>query len=67
MALENPLVSADVVEVQEFPNLGQTYGVRSVPLTVINENIRFAGAVSESELLEKVLQAGVRADTAPET
>ena len=67
MALENPLVSADVVEVQEFPNLGQTYGVRSVPLTVINENIRFAGAVSESELLEKVLQAGVRADTGPES
>ena len=65
MALENPLISADVVEVQEFPSLGQTYGVRSVPLTVINEHIRFAGAASESDLLEKVLQAGVRSDAEP--
>ena len=62
MALENSFISADVVEVQEFPHLGQTYGVRSVPLTVINEHIRFAGAVSESDLLDRVLQAGVRAE-----
>ena len=60
MALENPLISADVVEVQEFPSLASTYGVRSVPLTVINESIRALGALPEAELLQKVLQAGVR-------
>ena len=60
MALENSHIYADVIEVQEFPRLGQTYGVRSVPLTVINEHIRFAGAVGEGELLERVLEAGVR-------
>lgn len=60
MALEHPLISADVVEVQEFPSLASTYGVRSVPLTVINESIRLLGAVPEAGLLQKVLQAGVR-------
>lgn len=65
MALENPRITADVVEIQEFPSLAQSYGVRSVPLTVINEHIRFSGAATEPQLLEKVLQAGVRGT--PET
>ena len=57
-ALDCPHITADVVEVQEFPALGRTYGVRSAPATVINEHIRIAGAVTESQLLEKTLQAG---------
>ena len=61
MALESPRVSADVVEIQEFPALARSYNVRSVPLTVINEHTRLAGAVTEAQLLEKVLEAGVRA------
>jgi glutaredoxin-like protein len=60
MALECPNISADVVEIQEFPALAQNYGIRSVPFTVINEHIRFGGPVTETQLLEKVLQAGVR-------
>ena len=61
MALDCFFITADVVEIQEFPALARTYGVRSVPFTVINEYIRFSGVVTESQLLEKVLQAGVRA------
>ena len=60
MALESPHVSADVVEIQEFPTLARNYNVRSVPLTVINEYTRFGGAVTEAQLLEKVLETGVR-------
>ncbi len=60
MALECPFITGDVVEIQEFPALARTYGVRSVPSTVINEHIRFTGAATENQLLEKVLQAGVR-------
>ena len=59
MALECPQISADVIEVQEFPALGNRYTVRSVPLTVINESIRLTGAVTEHEFVDKVLQAGV--------
>lgn len=58
-ALDCPHITADVIEIQEFPRLAQTYDVRSVPLTVINESIRFTGAVPEGGLLEKVLEAGV--------
>ena len=61
MALDCPFIPADVVVIQEFPALARSYGVRSAPSTVINEYIRFAGVVTESQLLEKVLQAGVRA------
>ena len=60
LAIENPLVAADVVEIQEFPMLARNYGVRSVPVTVINEHIRLSGPLSEPQLLEKVLEAGVR-------
>ena len=59
-ALECPLVTAEVIEIQEFPALAKFYAVRSVPLTVINEYVRFTGAVPETELLERVLQAGSR-------
>jgi predicted DsbA family dithiol-disulfide isomerase len=58
IALENQYVTADVVEIQEFPALAQRYAVRSVPLTIINEYIRLTGVVREPELVEKVLQAG---------
>ncbi len=64
MALENQFISADVVEIQEFPSLAQNYGVRGVPFTVINEHIRFGGPFTEAELLEKILQAGVRGESA---
>ena len=60
LALESPRVKSDVIEIQEFPALGQAYGVRSVPLTVINEHIRFTGAVTETQFMERVLEAGVR-------
>ncbi len=60
VALESPRVTSDVIEIQEFPALGQTYGVRSVPLTVINEHMRFTGEVTETQFMEKVMEAGVR-------
>ena len=67
IAIENTNVKADVVEVSEFPSLAQLYTVRSVPQTVINEVIRFTGALSEPEFIDKVLQAGVREEESPKT
>ena len=67
LALENQNITADVVEIEEFPALGRQYGVRSVPLTVVNELTQIAGVVPESEFVEKIIQCGVRqqADSAP--
>ena len=60
LALENQNITADVIEIEEFPALAQQYGVRSVPLTVVNELTQIAGVVTESEFVEKIIQCGVR-------
>ena len=60
LALENEYITADVVEIEEFPALAKQYGVRSVPLTVVNELTQIAGNVTESEFVDKIIQCGVR-------
>lgn len=57
MALQNPKIRADVIEVQEFPDLAQRYRVMGVPKTVINESVQFVGAVPEEAFVENVLKA----------
>ena len=68
-ALENALITADVIEVQEFPPLAQLYSVRGVPKTVMGKPnpltgslppIQFVGALPEAEFVAKVLEAGVK-------
>ena len=63
IAKESSFVTADVVEVQEYPQLAQAYGVRGVPQTVINDNVSFTGAVPESVFVQRVLEAvGIEID-----
>lgn len=57
MAMENPLIRADVVEANEFQDLSERYHVRSVPMTVINDRVQFVGAQSEQKALEALLSA----------
>jgi len=57
MAVVSDLVIAEVIEVQEFPELGTTYNVRGVPLIVINEKVSFTGAANETMLLEYMKSA----------
>ena len=57
MAIESGRVTADVVEIQEFPALAQAYGVRGVPMTVVNGSVVFSGAVTEQEFLSHLLDA----------
>nr|MBN2276975.1 thioredoxin family protein [candidate division Zixibacteria bacterium] len=56
-AIENEHITADMVEITEFPHLGNRYGVRGVPKTVINENISLEGAVPEYKLIEELNRA----------
>jgi predicted DsbA family dithiol-disulfide isomerase len=65
MAMESPRVTADVIEVQEYPDLASAYRVMGVPKTVINDRVQFTGAVPEDALMKYVLQA-VGADEAGE-
>jgi len=57
MSLANPRVKSEVIEVNEFPELGQRYDVRAVPLTVIEDRIAVPGAVPEKGLVEQVVKA----------
>jgi len=56
LAVESDLVTGDMVEVMEFPYLGQKYEVMGVPRTVINETIHIEGAVPEPMLMEEFAQ-----------
>ncbi|HEX3052616.1 MAG TPA: thioredoxin family protein [Aggregatilineaceae bacterium] len=60
LAFASDKIRADMVEVTEFPYLGQQYHVMGVPRTVINENTYIEGAVPPAMLLEK-LKTAVRA------
>lgn len=57
MAMVSDKVTADMVEVTEFPHLGQKYGVQGVPRTVINETVYQEGAAPEAMMLDKVKEA----------
>ncbi len=57
MALASPHVTADAVEVVEFPHLAQRYGIMAVPKVVINETVSFEGALPEPRFLQQVLKA----------
>jgi len=56
-ALESDKVRADVIEVGEFPHLGQKYAVMGVPKIVINERTELVGAIPESQFVDSVVQA----------
>jgi len=57
VAIENENITSNIIEVIEFPELGEKYSVFGVPKVVINEEIQFEGAVPENyfiDHLEKV-------------
>lgn len=56
-AIENSLVRADMIDVTEFPHLGQKYAVMGVPKVVINERVEFAGLLPEDQFLHHVIVA----------
>ena len=49
------MVTAEVIDAEEFGDLAKRFGVGPVPMTVINESTRFPGAAPEGFVLEKVL------------
>jgi glutaredoxin-like protein len=57
LAYASPHVTADAVEVTEFPELGKRYHVVGVPRTVIDEVVHVEGAVPEGMLLAKLIAA----------
>jgi len=56
-AMENKLITADMIESIEFPDLAEKYGVTAVPKTVINDKVEIEGAVPENVFLEYLKSA----------
>ncbi|MBN1304092.1 MAG: thioredoxin family protein [Anaerolineales bacterium] len=58
MAMENPLVQAEMVEAIEFPELSNQFGVSGVPQTTINSGRgNVVGAVPEANLVAEIQRA----------
>jgi glutaredoxin-like protein len=56
-AMATPKIRSDMIEVIEFPYLGEKYQVMGVPKTVINDLVEFEGVVPEEYFLERVQKA----------
>lgn len=56
MALTSEKVHAEVIEINEFPDLADRYKVQAVPLTVINDAVSIPGAMPEQQLVEQVVK-----------
>jgi predicted DsbA family dithiol-disulfide isomerase len=54
--MASDLVTADMVEANEFPDLANRYEVYGVPLTVINEAIHIEGAAPEDQLMQELMK-----------
>lgn len=55
MALESPLVQAEMIEATEFPELSDQFSVSGVPQTTINLGAgTVVGAYPEEQLLEEI-------------
>jgi len=57
LAYASPFVTADAVEITEFPELGARYRVMGVPRTMIDELVSVEGAAPEGMLLAKLIDA----------
>lgn len=55
LAVESNMISADIIDSNEFPTLAQKYSVMGVPKIVINEKVEFTGAFSEDLFAEHVV------------
>jgi len=58
MAMESPMVEAEMIEATEFPELSTRFGVSGVPQTTINYGAgSVVGAVPEDQLLAEIQNA----------
>jgi hypothetical protein len=55
MAMVNPKITVEVINVDGFRELGERYQVTVIPKTVINDTISFEGAAPEEFLVGKVM------------
>ena len=56
-AMESDLVTADMVEASEFPQLAMRHAVMGVPKTIVNDRPAADGMLPEGAFLDVILAA----------
>jgi len=56
LAFENEFITAEMVDITEFPHLVSKYQVYGVPKVVINEKVQFEGALPEEAFIDRLLE-----------
>ncbi len=56
LAIESDLVTADMIEATEYPDLVRRYSVEGVPKTMVNSSISIDGAVPKAEFIGRILE-----------
>ncbi len=62
-AMDNANITADMIEISEFPQLGIKYNVSGVPKTVINESVEVLGMQGEEEFVRQLEAATKQSPT----
>ena len=57
LASMNAHITADVIEITEYPEMAQKYQIYGVPKTVINDQVAFEGALPEEMFVQQALSA----------
>jgi hypothetical protein len=58
MAIESPMIQAEMVEANEFPELSNRFNVSGVPQTTINMGAgTLVGAAPEENLVAEIMRA----------
>lgn len=57
IAMLNSYVTAECIEVTEYPELARKYEIYLVPKFVINEDVQFEGVVTDAVVVRNVLKA----------
>jgi glutaredoxin-like protein len=53
----SPLISAEMINLTDFPWLAIRYGTKTVPVTVVNDSVSIEGAFNEQDFIQKLKDA----------
>jgi glutaredoxin-like protein len=56
LAIASDGIHIDIIHADEFLELAEKYGVRGIPMTVVNEKKSFYGALDEEEYVNQILE-----------
>jgi len=60
LAMESDLITADLVNVDDFPEMAKRYSILASPTVVINGRYHFYGALRETNVVKQVLKGAPR-------